>query len=503
MQITEFDLVKKQIDIARKLRNKYNRAKKLGHTISVDEYLTDIQKLQKIVHTGPVRTFAHKRIRILRNYYRLHISTKTDQEQTEMQEQHIDVYKLPKVDNHIHLAAAFPPKMIIDYFKEKLATNGNDEIEEGVYLKDIIHPDKITSETLGIHANETTFLRFDRFNYKYNLYNKELVRKVFLKTDNRQEGKYFGELTHRLIHQQKNYTELRISIYGNDPNEWQRLAEWMIRHEIDNHSTNKWVIQMPRIYHKLKSNNSSLLNFQVMLDNFFDPIENALKKPDLYPEINRVLQNVLGFDSVDDETTQDEEYTPTDSALWTSDKNPPYGCYMFNMFLRINKLNILRRQANQMEFMFRPHAGESGDINHLLSAYLLADHINHGIQLQDNPALMYLYYLDQIGISMSPTSNHYLVLKYKNSPFKKFLECGMAITLSTDDPMFFHLSDNPLLEEYIIARHMWDLDMVDLYEIAARSVEQSGFSHLDVWYPPVRQRFRQDLLKDENGLLSE
>jgi AMP deaminase len=29
--------------------------------------------------------------------------------------------------------------------------------------------------------------------------------------------------------------------------------------------------------------------------------------------------------------------------------------------------------------MFRPHCGESGDINHLAAAFLLADGINHGI----------------------------------------------------------------------------------------------------------------------------
>ena len=481
---------------ARSLRSKYQ----INRQIPITEYLQDIKAIQDIIQNGAVRTHSHKRLQILRHQYQLHVSMHSHAEHSDLHDQEIDIYNLPKVDNHIHLAAAFPPKMILDFFKEKLETNGDDEIEQGIKLKDIMNTDNITSEKLGIHATQDTFLRFDRFNYKYNLYNKELVRKVFLKTNNRLNGKYFGELTQRLMNEERNHTELRISIYGNDPNEWQLLAEWMDRHQIMNCPTNKWVIQMPRIYHKLKTNNSKIQSFQTMIDNFFDPIEKAILHPDQYPDVHRLLQSVLGFDSVDDETVADTITECTKLDGWTSNNNPPYEMYLISMHQRISTLNRLRSERHQPVFQFRPHAGESGDIKHLVVTYLVANHINHGIKLQENPALMYLYYLDQIGISMSPTSNHYLVLKYKNSPFKKFFECGLAVTLSTDDPMFFHLSDNPLLEEYIIARHMWDLDMVDLFEIASHSVVQGQLESKN-WCSPTRLHFRKERLVQERQII--
>lgn len=44
-------------------------------------------------------------------------------------------------------------------------------------------------------------------------------------------------------------------------------------------------------------------------------------------------------------------------------------------------------------FKFRPHCGEAGNIDHLATAYLIADGINHGVELNKSPVLTYLYYL--------------------------------------------------------------------------------------------------------------
>ena len=57
-------------------------------------------------------------------------------------------------------------------------------------------------------------------------------------------------------------------------------------------------------------------------------------------------------------------------------------------------------------FSFRPHCGESGNVDHLATAFLVADGINHGIKLSRAPVLQYLYYIQQIGIAMSPLSNN-------------------------------------------------------------------------------------------------
>ena len=48
----------------------------------------------------------------------------------------------------------------------------------------------------------------------------------------------------------------------------------------------------------------------------------------------------------------------------------------------------------------RPHAGEAGDIDHLVSALMLCENIAHGINLRKSPCLQYLFYMAQIGLCM-------------------------------------------------------------------------------------------------------
>ena len=66
-------------------------------------------------------------------------------------------------------------------------------------------------------------------------------------------------------------------------------------------------------------------------------------------------------------------------------------------------LNALRRAKGLNLITLRPHCGESGDPSHLAGAYLCAASINHGIRLSDSAVLQYLYYVDQVGLSISPS----------------------------------------------------------------------------------------------------
>lgn len=84
-------------------------------------------------------------------------------------------------------------------------------------------------------------------------------------------------------------------------------------------------------------------------------------------------------------------------------------------------------------------------------------------------------YLVQVGLSISPLSNNFLFRKIAASPFPKLFRRGLNVTLSTDDPLLFHMSDDALLEEYSVARASFDLSMTDVSEIARNSILQSGF----------------------------
>lgn len=72
------------------------------------------------------------------------------------------------------------------------------------------------------------------------------------------------------------------------------------------------------------------------------------------------------------------------------------------------------------------------------------------------------FVVEQIGLSISPLSNNFLFRKIAENPFQKFFRRGLNVTLSTDDPLLFHMSDDALLEEYSVARATFDLSMTDL-----------------------------------------
>ena len=82
----------------------------------------------------------------------------------------------------------------------------------------------------------------------------------------------------------------------------------------------------------------------------------------------------------------------------------------------------------------------------------------------------------KIGLCMSPLSNNHLFLDYRRSPFEQYLRRGLSVSLSTDDPLQFHFTKEPLMEEFSIAAQVWKLTGVDMCEIARNSCYHSGFS---------------------------
>jgi len=109
---------------------------------------------------------------------------------------------------------------------------------------------------------------------------------------------------------------------------------------------------------------------------------------------------------------------------------------------------------------------------------LLAHGINHGIKLVDSPVLQYLYYLAQIGIALSPLAEDSIYCKIEKNPLAEYFKQGLNVSLSTDNPLQIHITEEALIEEYSVASKYWRLSGVDLCELARNSVLQSGFEHL-------------------------
>ena len=141
------------------------------------------------------------------------------------------------------------------------------------------------------------------------------------------------------------------------------------------HSPNvRWLIQTPRIFN-IYAKAGLVKTFAEMLDNVFRPLFEATANPADHPKLAHLLENIVGFDSVDDES-KPEAHAKKNMALpedWTSDKNPPYSYYIYYFYANMSVLNQYRKSRGMNTFKLRPHCGEAGSIDHLVAAFLSAE----------------------------------------------------------------------------------------------------------------------------------
>ncbi|XP_069549536.1 AMP deaminase 3 [Brachyistius frenatus] len=458
----------------------------------LETFAIDLSHVLAMITDGPTKTYCHRRLNFLSSKFHLHEMLNEMAELKELKSvPHRDFYNVRKVDTHIHAAACMSQKHLLTFIQKTYKSDADRVVVEKagekltlqqVFCNLSMDPYDLTVDSLDVHAGRQTFHRFDQFNSKYNPVGASELRDIFLKGDNLINGEYFAciikEVAHDLEESKYQHAEPRLSIYGRSPDEWDSLSKWFIQHKV--HSPNmRWIIQVPRIYDIFKSK-KLIPNFAKMLENIFLPLFEATVNPQEHKELHVFLKYVSGFDSVDDESKHSDHmfsFRSPKPEQWTGDDNPPYSYYIFHMYANIMVLNNLRKEQGLSTFQFRPHCGEAGSITHLVSAFLSVDNISHGLNLKKSPVLQYLYYLAQVPIAMSPLSNNSLFLEYSKNPLREFLHKGLCVSLSTDDPMQFHYTKEPLMEEYAIAAQLWKLSTCDVCEIARNSVLQSGLSH--------------------------
>ncbi|MGH0130211.1 UNVERIFIED_CONTAM: hypothetical protein FKN15_041722 [Acipenser sinensis] len=458
----------------------------------LETFAIDLSHILALLADGPTKTYCHRRLNFLGSKFYLHEMLNEMAELKELKSvPHRDFYNVRKVDTHIHAAACMNQKHLLKFIQTTYKDEADRIVQEKAGKKmtlkqvfDSLHMDPydLTVDSLDVHAGRQTFHRFDKFNSKYNPVGASELRDLYLKTDNYMDGEYFArlvkEVSHGLEESKYQHAEPRLSIYGRSPSEWNNLAKWFIKHKV--YSPNvRWIIQVPRIYDIFKSK-KIVPSFAKMLENIFLPLFEVTVNPQKNKELHLFLKYVTGFDSVDDESKHSDHmfsYKSPKPEEWVTDQNPPYSYYLFYMYANIMVLNNLRKERGLSTFLFRPHCGEAGSITHLVSAFLTADNISHGLNLKKSPVLQYLYYLAQIPIAMSPLSNNSLFLEYSKNPLREFLHKGLCVSLSTDDPMQFHYTKEALMEEYAIAAQLWKLSTCDVCEIARNSVVQSGLAH--------------------------
>ncbi|XP_017851791.1 AMP deaminase 2 isoform X3 [Drosophila busckii] len=458
----------------------------------MNEFVNDMQVMCNMIADGPLKSFCYRRLCYLSSKYQMHVLLNELRELAAQKAvPHRDFYNTRKVDTHIHAASCMNQKHLLRFIKKTLKNNADEVVTftngQPMTLAQVFQSMNLTTydltvDMLDVHADRNTFHRFDKFNSKYNPIGESRLREVFLKTDNYLNGKYFAQIIKEVAFdlEESKYqnAELRLSIYGKSPDEWNKLAKWAIDNDV--YSTNiRWLIQIPRLFDIFRSN-KMMTSFQEILNNIFLPLFEATNKPSENPNLNRFLQYVIGFDSVDDESKPENPLFDSDVLRpeeWTIEDNPPYAYYIYYMYANMTVLNKFREKRGMNTFVLRPHCGEAGPVQHLVCGFLMAENISHGLLLRKVPVLQYLYYLTQIGIAMSPLSNNSLFLNYHRNPLPEYLARGLIISLSTDDPLQFHFTKEPLMEEYSIAAQVWKLSSCDMCELARNSVTMSGFPH--------------------------
>ncbi|XP_021844653.1 AMP deaminase isoform X2 [Spinacia oleracea] len=458
---------------------------------SATQFFTDMHQVLKVVSNGNVNSACYHRLRFLEEKFRLYLLVNADREfLAQKSAPHRDFYNIRKVDTHIHHSACMNQKHLLRFIKSKLRKEPDEVVifRDGKYLtlKEVFESLDLTGydlnvDLLDVHADKTTFHRFDKFNLKYNPCGQSRLREIFLKQDNLIQGRFLAEVTKEVLvdleASKYQMAEYRISVYGRKQSEWDQLASWFINNEI--YSENAvWLIQLPRLYNVYK-NMGIVTSFQNIIDNIFIPLFEATIDPNSHPQLHVFLMQVVGFDLVDDESKPERRPTkhmPT-PAEWTNEFNPAFAYYTYYVYANLYTLNKLRESKGFPTIKLRPHCGEAGDVDHLSAGFLLCHNISHGINLRKSPVLQYLYYLAQIGLAMSPLSNNSLFLDYHRNPFPMFFQRGLNVSLSSDDPLQIHLTKEALVEEYSVAAQVWKLSACDLCEVARNSVYQSGFSH--------------------------
>lgn len=505
------------------------------HIPTIKEFYLDLDSILSASSDGPSKSFAFRRLQYLEGKFNLYMLLNEYQEMADSKKvPHRDFYNVRKVDTHVHHSACMNQKHLLRFIKSKMKKHPDELVlrRDGKFLtlKEVFESINLTAydlsiDTLDMHAHTDTFHRFDKFNLKYNPVGESRLRTIFLKTDNDIKGRYLAEITKEVISDLESskyqMVEWRISIYGRALDEWDKLAAWVVDNKLYSNNV-RWLIQIPRLYDVYKS--SGLVeNFEQVVRNLFQPLFEATKDPSSHPQLHVFLQRVIGFDSVDDESKAERRIyrkfpLPMD---WNTHQNPPYSYWIYHLFANMASLNVWRKQRGFNTFLLRPHCGEAGDTDHLAAAVLCCHSISHGLTLRKVPLLQYIFYLEQIGIAMSPLSNNALFLSYDRNPFLSYFRRGLNVSLSTDDPLQFAFTKEPLIEEYSVAAQIYRLSAVDMSELAKHSVEQSGFEHMikQRWLGPnyslpgaagndtsktnvpnIREGFRHETLLQEHAM---
>jgi adenosine deaminase CECR1 len=153
-----------------------------------------------------------------------------------------------------------------------------------------------------------------------------------------------------------------------------------------------------------------------------------------------------------------------------------------NLFYAEELLEARREAARRgVTLPFYLHSGESNwaENENLYDAILLgASRIGHGVGLFKHPRLMEIVKERGIAVEVCPLSNQLLgyVPDLRNHPAVLYINAGLPVVLSTDDPAIMRHS---LSHDFYVAFMAWGLDLRSLKQLAMNSLIYSAMSDDD------------------------
>jgi adenosine deaminase len=131
--------------------------------------------------------------------------------------------------------------------------------------------------------------------------------------------------------------------------------------------------------------------------------------------------------------------------------------------------------ASTAGLLCTPHAGELAGPESVRGALdtLGARRIQHGVRAIEDLALVERLEHDGVCLDVCPTSNLLLsvVARLEDHPLPALIDAGLAVSLNSDDPLFF---GSGLLGEYELCRQSLSLDDETMAHIAVSSIRSSG-----------------------------
>lgn len=352
----------------------------------------------------------------------------------------------------------------------------------------------------------------------WHLYN------LFLMSENDIDGRYFAELAQEVLKKRERNPDLchefRLILVGKRRDEWDRLAKWLVKYDLYDHECVQWVIEVPSTYSYLRRS-GYIESLQDYFDNIFMPLLEVTRDPSSHPELAKVLPRISGF--YVPHTPQQNAEVKVDHmspVSFTKLDSPPHLYMMYYYWANLYSLNAFRKSKRLHTFALRSSTDANAHSLSKATLFALSSVLhNADLVLRNAAGLTYLAYLTQIGLTVSPLSSNTRAPKhYAESQFVGFFRQGLRVSLSSDNPLQLHMTNEPLNEEYAIASHMWKLSNCDLSEIARNSIVTSGFPHdfkcsrighhhtfmgvkgndpTKTNVPNVRVAFREDCLAEE------